>query len=77
MNIPFSPPDMSEKEAKAVYETVLSGWITTGPNTIEFEKQICEYCHTTKTVCLNSVFSVSGKGMRSLFPLTPTRQVAV
>lgn len=54
MNIPFSPPDMSESEAKEVYETILSGWITTGPKTIEFEKQISEYCGTTRSVCLNS-----------------------
>ncbi len=54
MNIPFSPPDMSESEAKRVYETILSGWITTGPKTIEFEKQISQYCGTERTVCLNS-----------------------
>lgn len=54
MNIPFSPPDMSESEAKRVYETILSGWITTGPKTVEFEKQISQYCGTDRTVCLNS-----------------------
>ena len=54
MNIPFSPPDMSELEAKEVYDTILSGWITTGPKTIEFERQISNYCGTNRTVCLNS-----------------------
>ncbi len=54
MNIPFSPPDMSEAEARAVYETVLSGWITTGPKTMEFERQISEFCGTERSVCLNS-----------------------
>ncbi len=54
MNIPFSPPDMTEVEAKEVYETVLSGWITTGPKTQEFERQISSFCGTEKTVCLNS-----------------------
>ena len=29
-NIPFSPPDMTEAEAKEVREAILSGWITTG-----------------------------------------------
>jgi len=29
-NIPFSPPDMTEKEAVEVREAILSGWITTG-----------------------------------------------
>lgn len=52
--IPFSPPDMTEAEAKEVRETILSGWITTGPRTKKLEKQISEYVHTEKTVCLNS-----------------------
>ena len=53
-NIPFSPPDMTEKEAELVREAILSGWITTGPKTKELEHQISEYVHTDKTVCLNS-----------------------
>ncbi len=53
-NIPFSPPDMTEAEAKEVREAILSGWITTGPRTKELERQISEYVHTDKTVCLNS-----------------------
>lgn len=53
-NIPFSPPDMTEKEAALVREAILSGWITTGPKTKELERQISEYVHTDKTVCLNS-----------------------
>ena len=54
MNIPFSPPDMTELEAKEVREAILSGWITTGPRTKELERRISEYVHTEKTVCLNS-----------------------
>ena len=53
-NIPFSPPDMTEKEAAEVREAILSGWITTGPRTKKLEQQISEYVHTDKTVCLNS-----------------------
>ena len=52
--IPFSPPDMTEEEANAARDAVLSGWITTGPRTKEFEKKIAEYCNTEKAVCLNS-----------------------
>lgn len=57
MNIPFSPPDISEREAKAVAEVLRSGWITTGPKTKEFERRIAEHCHTSKAVCLNSATS--------------------
>lgn len=52
--IPFSPPDMGEDEINEVIDTLKSGWITTGPKTKEFEKEIAEYCHTSKAVCLNS-----------------------
>ena len=53
-NIPFSPPDMSEAEIQEVAEALRSGWITTGPRTKEFEKQIAAYCGTSKAVCLSS-----------------------
>ena len=53
-NIPFSPPDMTEAEAKEVRDAILSGWITTGPRTKKLEAQISEFVHTDKTVCLNS-----------------------
>ena len=33
MNVPFSPPDISEEEIKGVVDTLQSGWITTGPKT--------------------------------------------
>ena len=53
-NIPFSPPDMTEAEAKEVREAILSGWITTGPRTKKLEQEVSEFVHTEKTVCLNS-----------------------
>ena len=53
-NVPFSPPDMTEAEAKEVREAILSGWITTGPRTKKLEAEISAYVHTDKTVCLNS-----------------------
>ena len=30
-NIPFSPPDITEKEINNVVEVLQSGWITTDP----------------------------------------------
>lgn len=54
MKVPFSPPDMSELEVNEVCEAIRSGWITTGPRTKKFERQIADYCHTEKVVCLNS-----------------------
>lgn len=54
MNIPFSPPDISEAEINEVAEALCSGWITTGPRVKSLENRLSEYCHTSKTVCLNS-----------------------
>lgn len=54
MKVPFSPPDMSDLEVNEVCDAIRSGWITTGPRTKEFEKQIASYCNTEKAVCLNS-----------------------
>lgn len=53
-NIPFSPPDITQAEIDAVVEALRSGWITTGPKTKEFEREIAAYCGTEKAVCLNS-----------------------
>ena len=54
MNIPFSPPDISDEEIKEVVDTLKSGWITTGPKTKLFEKELAKLCQTEKVVCLNS-----------------------
>lgn len=54
MKIPFSPPDISEAEIQEVAQALRSGWITTGPRTKELEKQVAQFCRTSKAVCLNS-----------------------
>lgn len=53
-NIQFSPPDITQEEIDEVVDTLKSGWITTGPKTKLFEKQIAEYCKTNRAVALNS-----------------------
>ena len=49
--IPFSPPDITEREILEVSDTLRSGWITTGPKTARFEKMIGEYCLADRVVC--------------------------
>lgn len=66
MKIPFSPPDMTELEALGASEAIRSGWITTGPKTKEFERQIAEYCHVNKAVCLNSQTACAEMALRLL-----------
>jgi dTDP-4-amino-4,6-dideoxygalactose transaminase len=52
--IPFSPPRLDQKTVDAVTEVLLSGWITTGPKTKEFERRLTDYVGCKKTICLNS-----------------------
>lgn len=52
--IPFSPPRVDQKTIDAVTETLLSGWITTGPKTKLFEKKLAEYIGVSHVMALNS-----------------------
>ncbi|NLK95582.1 MAG: DegT/DnrJ/EryC1/StrS aminotransferase family protein [Clostridiales bacterium] len=52
--IPFSPPDITEEEIKAVGEVLRSGWITSGPRLAEFEEKISNYCNSKEAIALNS-----------------------
>lgn len=64
--IPFSPPDMTEAEANAVKEAILSGWITTGLRTKELERQIAAHIGTERAVCLNSQTACAEMALRLL-----------
>lgn len=66
MNISFSPPDITEEEIQAVAEALRSGWITTGPRTKEFERQIAEFTGAKKAACLNSATACLETALRLL-----------
>ncbi len=66
LNIPFSPPDISEKEISEVAEAIRSGWITTGPRTKKLEQNIAEWIGAPKAVCLNSQTASEEIGLRLL-----------
>ena len=65
-NIPFSPPDMTEAEVSEVREAILSGWITTGQKTKEFERLIAICCQTKRAVALNSATAAMELTLRVL-----------
>ena len=66
LNVLFSPPDITEEEIAEVVDTLKSGWITTGPKTKLFEKQLADFCHTSKAVCLNSATACLEMALRVL-----------
>lgn len=64
--IPFSPPDISNLEITEVVDALKSGWITTGPRTKQFEKEIAEWIGTEKCVCLSSQTACAEMALRIL-----------
>ena len=66
MKIPFSPPDITEEEVEQVAEALRSGWITTGPKTKELERQVANFCGTSRAVCLNSQTACAEMTLRLL-----------
>lgn len=66
MKVPFSPPDISEKEIDNVVEILQSGWITTGKPVKDFEDRIAEFLGTNKAVALNSATAALEGALRIL-----------
>ena len=52
--IPFSPPKIYDELIDEVIDTLKSGWITTGPKTKLFEKELTKFNGNKNTLCLNS-----------------------
>ena len=70
MNIPFSPPDISDLEVEEVSKALKSGWITTGPRVKKLEKLLAEYVgvptEAPNCVCLNSQTACGELSLRLL-----------
>ena len=49
-----SPPAINQTDIDSVVEVLKSGWITTGPKTKQFEKEITNFVGSSRTVALNS-----------------------
>ena len=66
MYIPFSPPDISEREINEVLASLKTGWITSGPKVKLFERRIAEFCGTKRAVCFISATSAMEMTLRLL-----------
>lgn len=70
MNIPFSPPDITDLEVEEVSKALKSGWITTGPRVKKLEKLLAEYvgvpAEAPNCVCLNSQTACGELSLRLL-----------
>jgi dTDP-4-amino-4,6-dideoxygalactose transaminase len=52
--IPFSPPRIDQAVIDEVTAALQSGWITTGPRTKQFEKEITAYCGSKTTIAVSA-----------------------
>ena len=52
--IPFSPPRIDQAVIDEVTAALQSGWITTGPRTKRFEKEITAYCGSKTTIAVSA-----------------------
>lgn len=74
--IPFSPPRIDQKIIDEVTDTLKSGWITTGPKTKKFEKEINAYVGAKRTICLASATAGMELAMRH-FGIGPGDEVII
>lgn len=70
INIPFSPPDISDLEVEEVAKALKSGWITTGPRVKQLERLLAGYVgvptEAPNCVCLNSQTACGELSLRVL-----------
>jgi perosamine synthetase len=52
--IPIAKPYLTEEEAKAAYDTILTGWITQGPKVQEFEEKFAAYTGAKYAVAVSN-----------------------
>lgn len=52
--IPIAKPYLTKKEAKAAYDTILTGWITQGPRVAEFEEKFAAYTGAKYAVAVSN-----------------------
>ena len=52
--IPIAKPYLTEEEAQAAYDTILTGWITQGPRVAEFEEKFAHYTGTAYAVAVSN-----------------------
>ena len=52
--IPIAKPYITEVEAQAAYDTILTGWITQGPKVAEFEEKFADYVGSKYAVAVSN-----------------------
>lgn len=69
VNLPpvlFSPPAIGPAESARVAKVLASGWITTGPETAEFERRFREFVGAEASLALNSCTAALSLALRAV-----------
>jgi dTDP-4-amino-4,6-dideoxygalactose transaminase len=81
--LPFAKPAIDEAAIAAVAEVLRSGWITSGPRVLEFEKQLSAYfggrpvrCFNSGTCTMEIALRIAGIGRGDEVITTPVSWVA-
>ena len=54
MKIPFHRPHITNKEFESIKDSLLSGWLTMGPKTLQFELAFKSYLNVDYSISVNS-----------------------
>ncbi|MBN1543362.1 DegT/DnrJ/EryC1/StrS aminotransferase family protein [candidate division KSB1 bacterium] len=65
-SIPFCLPLIGEKEVEQVVAALRSGWITTGPRTLDFEQHFAKAVHARHAIAVNSCTAALHLSLASL-----------
>ena len=72
--VSFSPPDITQAEIDEVVDTLTSGWITTGPKTKEFEREITLFAQAERSATFASATAALECALRA-FGIGPGDEV--
>jgi len=64
--LPFHQPLVDADDERAVLETLRSGWLTTGPRTKSFEKELAAYTGAARCVAVNSCTAALHLGLEAI-----------
>lgn len=65
MRIPFFKPSIDESDIEAVGDSLRSGWLTSGPNVKELERELAEYCGAAYVNAVNSATAALHLALRA------------
>jgi UDP-4-amino-4,6-dideoxy-N-acetyl-beta-L-altrosamine transaminase len=65
-SIPYGRQEVDAEDVRAVSETLLSAWLTTGPKVAEFERTVAGYCGAPHAVAVSSGTAALHAAMHAL-----------